>query len=163
MKQLIIARHAKSSRNNIFCPDFDRWLNTRGKNDLSKMGELLAQYIKIPDEIFSSPAKRTKKTALAYAKAWWYKKKNIVWDKDIYEASLERLLSVIEKTDENTNRLVLVWHNPWLTELVISCGYELENLPTCGVVVFEYSGDLRGNFEPKKCALVSKLFPKEVG
>ena len=69
MKQLIIARHAKSSRNYSFCFDFDRGLNTRGKKDLMTMAQILEKQLKKPNLLVASPAKRTKKTALAYAKA----------------------------------------------------------------------------------------------
>jgi phosphohistidine phosphatase SixA len=57
---------------------------------------------------------------------------------------------------------VLIGHNPWLTALINYCGYTLDNLPTWGVVVFDYTADFRGNFEPKKCVFVKQYFPKEV-
>jgi phosphohistidine phosphatase SixA len=44
-------------------------LNKRGKADLILMSELLSEDIKKPDCIVASPAKRTIKTAEAYAKA----------------------------------------------------------------------------------------------
>lgn len=80
----------------------------------------------------------------------------------MYEASLQTLLHCIESTDEKIDRLMLVGHNPGLTELVNYCGYELDNLPTCGVVVLEYTGEFRGNFEHKKCTFVAKYLPKEI-
>lgn len=162
MKQLIIARHAKSSWDNLLCPDFDRWLSQRGKRDLKVISFLLNESLPCPDCIVSSPAKRTKKTAVAYAEAWWYKKKHILWEHDIYEASLLTLVKVIEKIDEKSDCIVLVWHNPWLTDLVNYCGYTLENLPTCGVVVFRYDGAYRWSFEHKKCSYITHFFPKEV-
>ncbi len=162
MKQLIIARHAKSSRENIFCPDFDRWLNSRGKKDLVSLSNILSHTIKKPDCIVASPSKRTTKTAEAYAKAWWYKKKHLQREKSLYEASLSRLCRVIEQTQESVDSLVLVGHNPGLTALINHCGYALDNLPTWGVVVFDYIGDLRGNFEQKKCLFVRQYFPKEL-
>lgn len=163
MKQLIIARHAKSSRTNLFCSDSDRWLNKRGKTDLARMAQILVRDLKKPMLIIASPAKRTKKTARAYAIAWWMKKKHIKREPSIYEASLATLLRCIESTDEKTGRLMLVGHNPWLTELLNYCGYQLDNLPTCGVVVLQYKGEFRGNFEQQKCAFIARYFPKEVG
>ena len=162
MKQLIIARHAKSSWEDILCPDFDRWLNDRGKKDLLLLSGLLWDTLKKPDYIIASPAKRTTKTAEAYAKAWWYKKKHIEREKSLYEASLSTLCTVIEKTQEKVDRLVLVGHNPGLTALINHCGYVLDNLPTWGVVVFDYTGELRWNFEQKKCIFVKRYFPKEL-
>jgi phosphohistidine phosphatase len=70
MKLLFIARHAKSSWSNLFSSDFDRGLNARGKRDLKIIKELLATQHACPDIILASPAKRTKKTANAYAIQW---------------------------------------------------------------------------------------------
>lgn len=161
MKQLIVIRHAKSARDDIFCPDFERWLNKRGKHDLDFFVPFIVSIQKKPGVIVASPAKRTKITACAFATAWWYKKKHIVWDEMLYEATSKTLCRVIEKTDESVKRLVIVWHNPWLTDLCNSCGYALDNLPTCGVVVFQYHGDYRWNFEPTQCSFVKQFFPKE--
>lgn len=162
MKQLIFARHAKSSWDNCFCPDGDRWLSKRGKQDLQSMTEVVWKNIKKPDRMVVSPAKRAIKTAHAYGKIWWYKNKHIIQEPRIYEASLQTLLRIIESTHESVDRLMLVGHNPWLTELINYCGYELSNLPTCGVVVFSYTGKLRWNFEPKQCVFVAHYFPKEI-
>ncbi len=162
MKQIIIIRHAKSARDTIFCSDFERWLNKRGKHDLDFLVPLLTHEFIKPDSIVSSPAKRTKITASSFATAWWYKKKHIVRDDNIYEASKNTLCAVIEKTDESVKRLVIVWHNPWLTDLINYCWYSLDNLPTCGVVVFDYNGKYRWDFEPSQCSFVKQFFPKEI-
>ena len=126
------------------------------------MSDLLSQKSKKPDCIVASPAKRTKKTAEAYAKARWYKKKHIQRENLLYEASLPTLCNIIEHTQETVDCVLIVGHNPWLTALINYCGYALDNLPTWGVIVFDYTGDFRGNFEQKKCVFVKQYFPKEV-
>jgi phosphohistidine phosphatase len=78
----------------------------------------------------------------------------------MYLASATRWMKYIESIDEKNTSVMLVGHNPGLTELVNICGYSLDNLPTCGVVVFRYEGAHRGNFEPKKCVFHASYFPK---
>jgi len=71
MKQLIIARHAKSSRDDLLVSDRDRGLSKRGKRDLIIVWDRLQNQHILPELIFFSPAKRTKKTTLWYAKTLW--------------------------------------------------------------------------------------------
>jgi phosphohistidine phosphatase len=75
MKTLILVRHAKSSWKNISLDDFDRPLNKRGKKDAQLMGKKLKERQVVPDLILSSPAKRARKTAKAFAKAIAFPKK----------------------------------------------------------------------------------------
>lgn len=162
MKIIIFVRHAKSSWNDLFCSDFDRGLNARGKRDLRMMSTLLAVHLQKPDLIVSSPSKRTMKTANAFAASWNYKKRDIIWEKSLYEASSKDIIASIERTNETVQSLLIVWHNPGFTELINECGYSLDNLPTCWIVVFEYHGTYRWNFELKQCFLKERYFPKEI-
>lgn len=162
MKQLIIARHAKSSRKDIWCSDAERTLNKRWKQDLRVMSTILKEHFHCPDLLVASPSIRTTKTARAYATAWWYKKKHIMYIPELYNASLRTLIRCIESTDEAIWSLMVVWHNPWLTDLVQYCWWNCENVPTSGVVVFEYTWVYRGDFEQKKCVYQTHFFPKEL-
>jgi phosphohistidine phosphatase len=72
------------------------------------MSSLFAsQYIK-PDLIVSSPSVRTTKTVNAFATAWNYKKKNIIREQSLYEASVDDILGCIERTDEAVQSLLIV-------------------------------------------------------
>ena len=62
-KTLYIARHAKSSWDDMSLSDFERTLNARGKRDAPFMANILKEKGITPDLILSSPAKRAKKTA----------------------------------------------------------------------------------------------------
>jgi phosphohistidine phosphatase len=138
MKTLYLVRHAKSYWGDQSTPDFDRPLNNRGKRDAPFMGEVLKDKNIKPDLILSSPARRTKKTATEIAKKIGYPEKKILFNEELYEASSNILINVIEKLDEKYNSVILFGHNPGLTLLNnhISNNY-LDNIPTCGIVALQ--------------------------
>jgi phosphohistidine phosphatase len=154
MKELYLMRHAKSSwkENNI--KDFDRPLNKRGKADAPFMGEILKNLQVKPDAILSSSALRTTSTALMVAESLQFAEKNIIFDKRIYEAGDKALIKIIKEIPPHINSLMLIGHNPGLTELanMLTDSY-VYNVPTSGVYAirfpfysWEYIGDLKGDF-----------------
>jgi phosphohistidine phosphatase len=138
MKTLYLARHAKSYWKDQSIPDFDRPLNSRGKRDAPFMGEVLKDKKVKPDLIISSPAKRTKKTAIEIASKIGYSEKNILYNEELYEASSNTIIKVLNKIDEKYNSVMIFAHNPGLTLLNnhISNNY-IDNIPTCGIVALQ--------------------------
>lgn len=135
MRQLILIRHAKSSWSNPSLDDFDRPLNKRGKRDAPFMAKLFSKKKIHPDLIISSPAKRTKQTALEFAKQLAIESENILWNDKLYLASLTTLLKIVKKFDDNVKIVILVGHNPGLTNLYnFLCKQEIDNIPTCGII-----------------------------
>ncbi len=139
MKTIYLVRHAKSSWSNPALSDFDRPLNKRGKRDAPFMGDLLKKLKIKPELILSSPAKRTKKTAIEVSEKLDYPLKKIIFKEEMYEASDNELLKVIQKLDEKVESVMLFAHNPGLTQLnnYLSDQY-LDNIPTCGVVAIQF-------------------------
>jgi len=135
MKTLFLIRHAKSYWGDQSINDFDRTLNKRGKKDAPFMGEVLKDKKVKPDLIISSPAKRAKKTAIEIAIKLDYPDKKILYKNDIYDASSNTILSIINKIDNKYSDVMLFGHNPGLTLLnnYLSNNY-IENIPTCGIV-----------------------------
>ncbi len=135
MKNLILIRHAKSSWKYPELDDFDRPLNNRGKRDAPIMGEHLAQQEIMPDLILSSPAKRAIKTAGIISQKTDFPLKNIIEDEKIYAASYSTLLSIIQQIEDGYESVLLIGHNPAITQLaVFLTNHLIENIPTCGVV-----------------------------
>lgn len=112
-KFLIIARHAKSARDQTTLPDHDRPLHKKGKQHLKQMQHWLQkEKIVAPDVLLTSSAHRTLATSKAYAKVWKLSKKKIYVEKKLYMATYHDLIKIIEATDEKTKVLCLVGHNP---------------------------------------------------
>src|SRR5687768_14565502 len=96
MKTVLLVRHAKSSWDDISLSDFDRPLNDRGKKNAPEMAERLSNKDVPIDAFISSPAKRAKKTAEVFAKAYKHDKEDVILVPSLYEAQPENFLKAIE-------------------------------------------------------------------
>lgn len=134
MKRLLLIRHAKSSWKDPDAVDIERPLNKRGKRDAPLMGQVLRDLKIRPDLIISSPAKRALSTARIIAKCLKYPSKKILVRDRVYESGLSALLKIIQELDDSLATVILLGHNPDLTELAqYLSDYPVENIPTCGV------------------------------
>ena len=139
MKELTLVRHAKSSWQHASLHDHERPLNRRGERDAPMMGERLAKRNVKPDLIVSSPAVRAHETAAIIAKKLGYRRKKIVVEGRVYNASVADLLDVLQNLDDSMTRVMVFGHNPGMTELVNRLGpREIDDLPTCGVVQLRF-------------------------
>lgn len=140
MKHLYLIRHAKSSWSHPDRDDIDRPLNKRGKRDAPFMGARLKKYDVYPDLIYTSPARRARKTAKHIGNAIGFPLEKVVEHTDIYTSDINRLLAVVRQTPESIQKLFLVGHNFVLTDLAeYLTGETLVNVPTCGIVSVMFS------------------------
>lgn len=161
MKYLYLIRHAKSSWSDLSLSDFDRPLNKRGKRDAPFMGSRMASFEHHPEMIVSSPAKRALKTARLIGAQLGFSKKDIVLKKKLYTFSSEPLLDAIRKTGDSITTLALVAHNHGLTECAeLLTSKELENVPTCGIVLIGFQLPSWNLVEAGKGTLLMFDYPK---
>jgi phosphohistidine phosphatase len=141
-KQLLIVRHAKSDWGNAGLHDFDRPLNKRGQANAPEMAQRLVKQQIVPELIVSSPALRALTTAKYFAKAWQINTSSIQKEKEVYEANVKTLLSVISNFDDKLNLIALFGHNPGLTDLAnYLSNAHIYNMPTCSFVLIEFPFD----------------------
>jgi len=115
--ELIILRHGKSDWNNNKT-DFNRPVSNRGKRGAQHIGIWLAQKGLKPNMVISSPAERAKTTAQKMMKAMGETDHYIIYDKRLYNATLNDLLDVLSCISKETQRVILVAHNPGLEQLL---------------------------------------------
>lgn len=138
MKTLVLVRHAKSSWKDASLADRDRPLNRRGQRDAPRMGRRLAGLIGRPDLIISSTAARALATSRLVAEAVGYPVKGILADERIYEAGSAEILDVVRGLKNKWDTVLLIGHNPGLTNLVNELSVPaIDNVPTCGAVEFQ--------------------------
>jgi phosphohistidine phosphatase len=162
MKRLTLVRHAKSSWKDPELTDFDRPLNKRGKQDAPLMGERLAALEQRPELLVSSPAKRASKTARLIARELKIPDEQLIFKPEIYEAEPDALLEVVRGLDDRWEHVLLVGHNPGLTDLgnlLADCG--IENIPTCGVLCLDFDAEGWQSLGPKSGILVFYDYPKK--
>jgi phosphohistidine phosphatase len=162
MKRLTLVRHAKSSWEDPELADFDRPLSKRGKQDAPLMGKRLAGRDLRPELIVSSPARRARKTAKLIARELDLREERLILEAKIYEAEPAVLLEVVRGLDDRLEHVLLVGHNPGLTELgnlLADCG--IENIPTCGALCLDFDADDWKSLGPKFGTLVFYDYPKK--
>jgi len=164
MKILTIVRHAKSSWKNPGLSDRERPLSDRGKRNAPEMGGRIRKHGIRPSLIISSPAKRAWQTARIVGAEIGYPQEFLQREENLYLASLDDLLDVIAAQDNGFNNLMIVGHNPGLTDLAsfLSPGLT-NNLPTAGVVSVEIDQDHWGLHERPKTKLLVHDYPKLKG
>jgi len=138
MKTLFLLRHAKAAMGSANTKDFDRPLNGRGLSDARMMGERLKASGVTLDLIVSSPALRAITTATVIAEVFEKTPENIILDRQIYLAGAPKLMQIISLLDESADSVMLVAHNPALTdlsELLARSG--IDNIPTAGLVTIK--------------------------
>jgi phosphohistidine phosphatase len=162
MKLLTIVRHAKSSWNDTSLSDRKRPLNKRGERDAPIMGKRISDHGIRPSLIVTSPAKRARTTAKIIAGELNYPNEFLQREDHLYLTSLDEILDVIVAQDDGFNSLMIVGHNPGLTELVNFLQPGLtNNLPTAGVVSVQIDQDNWNLFERPKTELLVHDWPKK--
>jgi len=161
MKRLFLIRHAKSSWDDATLADQDRPLNERGRRDAPKIGGRLARREVKPDLILSSPALRALTTTKIIAGKLDYKRKHIVIDDRLYAAEADDLLEVIHELDDRLQCVMIVGHNPELSELAQRLCGEISHLPTCAVAEFGFALTSWSDIGTCPAATVAFDYPKK--
>jgi len=138
MKTLILVRHAKSSWSEPGLADRDRVLNDRGRRNAPEMGKRLAKHHLKPDVILSSPAVRALATAQLMAEELDCKRADIRVDDRLYAAEADELVEVVRELGDGPKRVMVVGHNPEMTDLAQRLSGTIDHMPTCTVAVFTF-------------------------
>ena len=162
-KKIIIVRHAKAAIAENFGNDFDRPLTSQGKADAEAMGKQLKKNEILPDLIISSPAKRTRQTAKRLAIAIGYNVDEILWVEKLYHCTPEVIENVIEEVTDSVNTLMIVAHNPGMSEFsnMIDPSFRLMHLPTCGTVVVNTDTVSWSDFMNSKRKVILYKYPRQ--
>ncbi len=132
MKTLFLLRHAKSSWDDAGQPDFARPLNERGQKAAPLMGRFMREKHLQPDLALSSPATRARETIMLLVKAA-HLLCEVRYDERLYAAGPARLLEIVMQLEESAGAVMLVGHNPGMTELVLHLTGEQQHMPTASL------------------------------
>lgn len=142
MKTLYLLRHAKSSWSFDELSDQQRPLNDRGRDDAPRMGQALARRHITLDLLVSSPAVRALSTAALVAKELDYPHNRIQVEAGIYGADVDGLLVIIRALPDAAGSVLLVGHNPTITDTVNALSpSDINEMPTAAVVCLKFETD----------------------
>jgi phosphohistidine phosphatase len=140
-RTLVILRHAKAA-NPDGVPDADRPLTDRGHADAAAAGAWIIHNGLVPDLVLCSPARRTRQTwhgvAVSLAVA-----PEVRYEEPIYGAPVRALLATVRAADEAAATVLLIGHNPGLSELSLLLdpdGADAQGLRTAGIAVHGLTG-----------------------
>ncbi|MBC7653137.1 MAG: histidine phosphatase family protein [Oligoflexus sp.] len=141
-KQLLIVRHAKSDWNDASLSDFNRPLNNRGLKDAPIIGDNLLKNSYYPDLVISSPALRALSTCKIVCKQLGIDQSKIETNSNMYEASYQQLLKIINGIDNDFDKVAIFGHNNGVTDLTVYLtDADIFNIPTSGSVLISFPFD----------------------
>jgi phosphohistidine phosphatase len=136
MKQVILVRHAHAHGLEPGLEDFERRLDRRGRHEAETMAQRAHELGIAPDHLISSPADRAIATAREFAKTLGFPLPRIRHDDRVYLAEPEQLVAILRAAPATVRRVMLVGHNPGLSQLAEwLTGEEVGHLPTAAVYV----------------------------
>ena len=147
MRRLLLLRHAKSSWSDPDTRDHERPLNGRGREAAPRLGEYLAHEGLVPDLVVCSSARRACETV---DRLGLPDEVPLVVTHDLYLASPETVLDLVQTTDDGVGTLLVVGHNPTTQEVALDLvgGGDADALdalgrhyPTAALAVFAFDGD----------------------
>ena len=119
------------------------------------MGKRIHEHGIRPSLIVTSPATRAWTTAKIVARELNYPKEFLQREDHLYLASLDEILDIIMSQDNGFNNLMIVGHNPGLTDLTNFLQPGLtNNLPTAGVVSVEIDQETWSLYERPQTRLL---------
>ena len=161
MKTLYLFRHAKSSWSFDDLSDQERPLNDRGRDDAPAMGQALGKRGIRPDLVVSSPAVRAMSTAVLVARELQYPANKISVDAGIYGADANDLLAIIRALPESAASVLLVGHNPTITETANALSPSAVNeMPTAAVVCLRFECDKWENVDKANAEFYFYDYPR---
>jgi len=142
--------------------DNKRPLNGRGERDAPVMGDRIHEHGIRPSLIVSSPATRAWSTARIIADAINYPLEFLQKEDSLYLASVDEILDVVVAQDNGFNNLMIVGHNPGLTDFANFLVPGLtHNVPTAGVVSVQIDQDNWSLYERPTTQLLVHDWPKK--
>ena len=159
MKRLTLIRHAKAAWNAD--EDSRRTLHERGEQDAPEMGRRMHNAGLYPDCICSSSATRAMQTTSLVITSLGFSADKIIKDESIYNAEPETLLRIASRQADSCQHLMMVGHNPGMTDFCNRLGedFHIDDLPTCAVISFDFDIEHWSAMAEKSGHLVFFDFP----
>ncbi|WP_293871675.1 histidine phosphatase family protein [Flavobacterium sp.] len=134
MKQLLLIRHAKSSREAPL-RDYYRPLTSKGVQDAHLVSSHISSHITNKILVWSSAAKRASETALIFAQNLSFPKENIEFKEELYTFDDVKLEQIIKSCSNEWEHLMIFGHNEAITHFVNKFGnIFIDNVCTSGFV-----------------------------
>ncbi|GAC1458809.1 MAG: histidine phosphatase family protein [Steroidobacteraceae bacterium] len=126
MRRLTLMRHGEARWQDPDTEDFARALSRRGTAGAQAMAARLRELALLPDRVLTSPARRTEQTADIVAQQLDLPARYVLREEPLYLASAAELLKIVQGTGPRITHLMIVAHNPGVSELAQALAPEQE-------------------------------------
>lgn len=143
MKRLTLVRHANAEWKDADLADFERPLNKRGIAEATAMGRRVRSEKLVPDLLLTSSAARALQTAECFAKELRLSDHLLKQEERLYLARPGDILTVVRETGSRIEHLMLVGHNPGISQLVrqLAGDPDRADLATASLCSMEFGAD----------------------
>jgi len=133
MKKIILLRHGKAAD---YWSDFERPLSTKGREEVRNVSSQLLDFSSaLPQCVICSEATRTKQTLEIFSEVCGKGVFETVYVPTLYHGTLNDVLSSIAKTKDGVDNLMIVGHNPILSELTSRLSQQHAALGTANAAI----------------------------
>ena len=137
MKKLLIMRHGEAESLNIHQRDHDRHLSTKGIEQVKSVASQLIDLSEWhPQKIFCSPSQRTRETYESFFEETSFSAEISYLDQ-LYLGSWDTILDKIEELEDDLDCVLMIAHNPGLSDLVSNLSGEQVHLSTSDLVLLK--------------------------
>ena len=167
MKKLFVLRHAHARGPASAPTDFDRGLDSRGREQAAGIARTIRDRGFDFDAIIASPALRVVETIAGFS-AGAKNSVPTIYDQRVYNARPEALLDIIRDAEDTVRSLLMVGHNPGLQELLMNLaqddpdGLRVEvasGYPTAALAELELAIDYWRDIGPGTGRILSLIRP----
>jgi phosphohistidine phosphatase len=140
MKTLLVVRHGQAENHlGVDIPDYVRNLTARGQADVLLTAHQVKPYCAAGAHIISSSANRTLQTAQILAAALDIP--HIGAERSLYLAEAGDWFAALAALPDHIQTVLLVGHNPGISDLASICSQKSLSLATAGFAVFQTPTD----------------------
>ncbi|MDY0343325.1 MAG: histidine phosphatase family protein [Lentimicrobium sp.] len=160
MKFLYLMRHGKAEADSAGS-DADRQLSAKGEEQVRLVSTWFKSRNHAPQKIISSHASRAYTTAALLARELDIPQDKIDIQKAVYHGDEQTLEELIQYTDDNIEFLLMVGHNPAISDLA-SLFFQpaINGLPTAGLAVVTFDMDSWKSIGRNKVQSSAVVLPK---
>lgn len=156
MKTLMLVRHAQATESVIGLADHARELTEHGRQQANTLAVRMMAGMGPPDLMLVSSAKRTLATSAILVAVFGSSSQAVQTDDGLYLASEDTLWQTVWSTDDGVQRLMIVGHNPGLSEMVQAFDPACSGLKTAQAFCVEFNVSHWHEVNPAR-AIVARL------
>jgi phosphohistidine phosphatase len=170
LKTLLLLRHAKSSWDQPLLSDYERPLAKRGRKAAPRMGKFIAKADLAPDLVLCSSARRAQETWNLVSGALGAPCQVVILE-DLYDASVQSLISLLREVPDTVDRILMVGHNPTFEDLamtLVGSGEEEarrdmeRKFPTAALAIIDFPDKGWSEIERRSGCLREFVKPKDL-